>query len=99
MAGRIGSNLVDDPTQNNFICSCGEEDWAVVESRKNGVGVRRRRRCRNCGAKVTSIEVLIGTNKTMPDLIKQLKTMRNQFKGLEAQCSLLASQIDFFLED
>ncbi len=99
MTRRIGTNLVDDPTQNNFMCSCGEEDWAVIETRKNGIGIRRRRECMSCHRKVTSLEVLLGNGDSVLEILSMLKQTRSELKQMREKCSTLLEQLDFLMEE
>lgn len=51
---------------------CGCEEWKVTDSRCIGDTIRRRRKCRNCGNRITTYEIEISDIRTAkPDLLRR----------------------------
>jgi transcriptional regulator NrdR family protein len=73
-----------DPT----VCACGG-DSAVIETRKTPGGLRRRRSCRECGARWTTYEVLTGMAVIRRPSRPRPQTVRPQFRVVSVRSATL----------
>lgn len=75
-----------EPAQSNPVrcCDCGAEDTSVVDSRRRPEHLRRRRRCKRCGARWTTHEVRVPGRLTPKEAARARDARRRLHFALEA---------------
>lgn len=85
----------------NFLCVCGGAS-AVIDSRGTSQAIRRRRRCKKCGAKWTTYERIEGAEPVPAAALGQLQTrirnLRAQLDSMDVIISDQASMVEITTE-
>lgn len=68
---------------------CGHEGTDCIDSRPAPLGRRRRMRCRECGAKWTTIEVHHDIGRTVADVVRHLRQAELTLSNLRMSVDFL----------